>query len=1360
MNKETRNILRNVVTEMRRKLEDAVSKRLEGHFGIHDTGKIDGDFRMGHLDDEGRANREQLLGHLEHVKSGGFNDADAVDQLKREIAFTHLNRLVAFKLMEKRGLIRQAVSEGVKSRGLEHYLAEHDDDAKLYDTGDTETAYRNFLSWQAQQFEDEIGVLFAYNDPANAVYPPQLVLDEVLALINSEKLASIWTEDETIGWVYQYFTPKELRDKAREESQAPRNSYELAFRNQFYTPRYVVEFLTDNTLGRTWYEMHQGDTALKDHCRYLVRQPNEIFMRDGEEEPEMEDTSHLPQEELLQQPVYIPYRAHKDPRRLKILDPACGSGHFLLYCFDLLTIIYEESWHRDRTDPIGNWNLRRDYTSLDALRRDLPRLILRHNLHGIDIDRRATQIAALALWLRAQRYYNDHNIKRIDRPKISQGNIVLAEAMPGNKALLKEFTTTLNPPILGQLVERVFDEMQLAGEAGSLLKIEEAIQDDIKKAKKLWETGPKPEQLTLFPDMATKEGFKQLSLFDVSAIDDVQFWTQAEKLVLQALESYAQQATNGKGLQRRLFAQDATGGFVFIEILRGRYDVVLMNPPFGEVAKTSRDYLYEKIPSAAQDIFAAFVDRYLALLLPNATLGAITNRLGFFKNWLENWRKKFYGTPLLLSHLADLGYGVLDDAVVEAAAYIIQNRSIAHKNGIFINELEQRNKETSLAGDITVFNSGFQCERIHLIDVSLFKGFPHQTVPHWCEPSWLALFVETESAFDHVYEVKLGLASGDDFRFLRLTWEIANQELRPMNKWTWVVKGGEYEPYYSHIHMCFNWESLKKARRTTDAAFFGISGATYTQRTTSNFSARVLPPKCMMSYGGPGIFPRENVSIFGMVALLNSSAYLFLIEMVIGGGDTSQAGTAARNIMPSLLESLPATATTVELTNRLERFGQELYQISIQDRSHEETREFFNVPFQLSNLNSIGELAEALFQDHEDRVLKATALSEQVDQIVSITLQLGQKEISEVQNIVGRPFPSSDLATDRAQQQRIINHIFSGNIAMDTNLQVSRAAMKRSAVIDDLLETICHVENIGIQKVVDTRRAANQVPPWYKLNVVEHTLSYTLGSVLGRWNVRKLVAAENFYLPTGLIELPTCPPGMLQNADGLPATETPEDYPLDIVWEGILVDDENHPNDIVRRTRDVLNLLWGDNAGNIEAEMLGILDEKSLRAYFRRSGNGGFWMNHVSRYSKSRRKAPIYWYLRSRNGNYGVWLYYHRLDGDLLFKALTNYVRPKVQELQHRVTALSSQKSDKNAQAAFEDAESLLNELLDFQAKLQRAAELGLTPDLNDGVVLNIAPLHELVPWGEAASYWNELLAGKYEWSSIGKQLKVKGLVK
>jgi hypothetical protein len=131
-------------------------------------------------------------------------------------------------------------------------------------------------------------------------------------------------------------------------------------------------------------------------------------------------------------------------------------------------------------------------------------------------------------------------------------------------------------------------------------------------------------------------------------------------------------------------------------------------------------------------------------------------------------------------------------------------------------------------------------------------------------------------------------------------------------------------------------------------------------------------------------------------------------------------------------------------------------------------------------------------------------------------------------------------------------------------------------------------------------------------------------------------------------------------------------------------------------------------------------------------------------------------------------VYYHRFDKDTLFKALVNYVEPKIRLETSRLETLRSQKAtageggkdSKRLAKEVERQEDFLSELGDFEDKLRWAANLHLEPDLNDGVVLNIAPLHELVPWKEAENYWDELLAGKYEWSSIGKQLRQKGLVK
>jgi hypothetical protein len=800
MDKALRNSLRNSVTQCRRLLEKAIGEVLQGQFGIHPGGQVEEASSMGHLSDEDSAFREELVAHLRHIESLGFRAADAVAQMVRETAFTHLNRLCAYKMLERRKLIREAVSRGLKSNGFMRYLSYNPDDERLWSSGKQDLAYRRYLEWLAARRSDEIGVLFSPHDPANRLFPPQRVLDEVLALINSPEIDSVWDEDETIGWVYQYFTPKELRDQARKESAAPRNSYELAFRNQFFTPRYVVEFLVDNTLGRTWYEMRGGNTSLAESCRYMVRRPDEVFLSartsreveyvsqevvaavellqtgdattfplfcadqdsimrfialalttngydrvlglaEGDKpqqalmalkerilsSPSIESFStqqildamfimqrsdyfqgggeleedgdyirignelrrrvldsrreDLSQEEMSRQPVFIPYRPKKDPRELRILDPACGSGHFLLYCFDLLLTIYEEAYDDSDLGPA----LKEQYPTIDDLRRAAPGLVLAHNLHGIDIDVRAAQIAALALWLRAQRAFADCGVPSDERPKITRSNIVCAEPMPGELEMLDEFTARLEPPLLGQLVRVVFDKMRLAGEAGSLLKIEEELSGAISAARKEWQrewqrATDRRGNPMLFTeaemDRLSAGAPRQLNLFDVSGITDEQFWDELETRVLEALRLYAREAANGHAYQRTLFAEDAAQGFAFVDLCRKRYEggysVVLMNPPFGAPSAPSKQYVEKNYPRTKNDVYAAFVERGLELLHKGGMLGAITSRTGFFLSSFQKWREEIILKEARPTVVADLGMGVLDTAMVETAAYCLE----------------------------------------------------------------------------------------------------------------------------------------------------------------------------------------------------------------------------------------------------------------------------------------------------------------------------------------------------------------------------------------------------------------------------------------------------------------------------------------------------------------------------------------------------------------------------------------------------------------------------------------------------------------------------------------------------------------
>jgi hypothetical protein len=673
MDSATRNDLRLMVTGCRKILETSLAEILEGQYGIDIRGKVADSSTLIHLDPAERIFRDELVSQVNHIIAAGFTPKDAISQMIREVAFTHFNRLCAYKLLERRGHIREAVSRGIESNGFLRYLADNKEDYALHSSGKQDIAYRHFLIWLGSTLSDEIGILFSVNDPANRLFPPHRVIEVVLAEINKESLKDIWQSDETIGWIYQYFTPKELRENARSESQAPRNSYELAFLNQFYTPRYVVKFLTENTLGRIWYEVCQGETSLAKICEYMVRYPNEVFLKRGEPVPDLNVNSvELSREELLKEPYFIPFREGKDPRDIRVIDPACGSGHFLLYCVDLLDVIYREAWE----NPMGvhfsesGKTLREEYPNFTLFQKEIPGLILRHNLHGIDIDLRATQIATLALWLRAQRSFHDLGIPRERRPRITRSNIVCAEPMPGEKELLEEFITTLQPPVLGGLVRTAFEKMRLAGEAGSLLKIEKEIATSIANAKQQWLTRPKDVQLTLFPK--ERKASWQSALYDVSGISDASFWDIAEGKVFEALKGYAMKVSNGFGYARAIFAEDAARGFAFIELCGKKYDVVLMNPPFGAASLLSKGYIEKQYPLSKYDIYAAFVERGLLILTKQGRLGAITSRTGFFLTTFQQWREEIVLNKAQPIIFADFGDGVLDTAMVETAAYCLE----------------------------------------------------------------------------------------------------------------------------------------------------------------------------------------------------------------------------------------------------------------------------------------------------------------------------------------------------------------------------------------------------------------------------------------------------------------------------------------------------------------------------------------------------------------------------------------------------------------------------------------------------------------------------------------------------------------
>ena len=246
-------------------------------------------------------------------------------------------------------------------------------------------------------------------------------------------------------------------------------------------------------------------------------------------------------------------------------------------------------------------------------------------------------------------------------------------------------------------------------------------------------------------------------------------------------------------------------------------------------------------------------------------------------------------------------------------------------------------------------------------------------------------------------------------------------------------------------------------------------------------------------------------------------------------------------------------------------------------------------------------------------------------------------------------------------------------------------------------------------------------------------LSYLVGLAFGRWDVRAAATSEPAL--GGLFDpVPVHPPGMLVD-DGRPARTTPAGYELDLPPEQILLDQPGHTWDIVERVTAAASLL-AEEADRLLDDLMSHLDGRDLRHQMRRH----FFKEHLTRYTKSRRKAPIYWPLYTPSGAWGVWVYAPSLRRETIY-AIEAAASARLQAAQAEMNRLArilsegaTGRSAREAADALEAEQQLSEELVAFQREAERVAALGWAPDLDDGVVLCAAPLADLFPaWPEAA---------------------------
>ena len=209
--------------------------------------------------------------------------------------------------------------------------------------------------------------------------------------------------------------------------------------------------------------------------------------------------------------------------------------------------------------------------------------------------------------------------------------------------------------------------MSLAGEMGLLVRADDELADGVSLAREEFvRQGSRPQTLPgLNPGGAQGE-------LDLSGVTDGSFLAEVEDRLLASLHTFAAGAAGADRARRRLFADDSIEGVALLEVLRTRFDVVLMNPPFGAGSLKAKRVFDKSYPRTKNDLYAAFVERGIELLAPHGLLGAITSRTGFFLSSFQRWREEVLlgqASPLVF---ADLGHGVLDGAMVEVAAYCLE----------------------------------------------------------------------------------------------------------------------------------------------------------------------------------------------------------------------------------------------------------------------------------------------------------------------------------------------------------------------------------------------------------------------------------------------------------------------------------------------------------------------------------------------------------------------------------------------------------------------------------------------------------------------------------------------------------------
>ncbi|WP_202904584.1 BREX-5 system adenine-specific DNA-methyltransferase PglX [Haloarcula rubripromontorii] len=691
-------------------------------------------------------------------------------------------------------------------------------------------AYHNACN----DFAEEIEILFDRSSAYSLIDPDDDTFEELCGMLDSVD-DEVWRADDVLGWVYEYYNVKLLDDLRRKGDREGLDPEDVPPANQFYTPHWVVRMLTDNSLGKLYLE-HTGELQdVVDTQDSFAPEERKNRPLSPDESPDIADfCTYLVPSEEAGEPTDFDH-----PRELRVIDPACGSGHFLLYAFDVL----ERIWRTETDHPSEQ----------------IPRKILQHNLYGVDLDMRACQLAAFNLYLKGRTRAEAEGADGFDMPEVG---IVCADAsiaeIDGVEAVFDEVAG--DDPEVQQALERILDAFEEVHGLGSLLDVRGTLGD-------------------LFEDDADIGG-TQLTLGD----DPRESHTLGQ--VLHSLREAVEEHRESDSF----LAQDLRSFVRLLDILAQDYDVALMNPPYGAHGRMPdivQEYVEEKY-SYKDEYYISFFEVCSNLLPQNGRLGMLVPRSFMFKSSFQSFRDQFLNSGGTIDFLAEFGLGILDNATVRTSGTVLAPNTESSNLGTFIRLHDVKSDEKEEAFIRSSFEGEFDdVKRRYSVSADEFTQVPGSPISYWT-PDEVRELHQSHEKLDadtagieggSVSTIATGLQTGDNPRFIRKHWGSPDtDEFKPL------AKGGEDAWVVPSVTTKINWRDGGVEMQRIDSARFqnpqhyGKEGLTWNQVKETGRRFGFYPEGGIFDQTGSMVFPEDYLSPWKLMGVLNTDLYhaLFL----------------------------------------------------------------------------------------------------------------------------------------------------------------------------------------------------------------------------------------------------------------------------------------------------------------------------------------------------------------------------------------------------------------------------------------------------------------------------------------------------